>query len=262
MKLEGRTALVTGAGRGIGAETARALARAGARVTVAARSRDEVEETARSIRDLGGEALVITCDVTDERQVDDMVAASTEAWGPTDILVNNAGTSSSNPLHRVTLGEWRRVMDVNATGTFLCTRAVLPEMVGRGYGRIVNVASVAGLEGAPYISAYTAAKHAVIGFTRAIAAEVASRGVTVNAVCPGYVDTPMTDATVDNVARRTGTDRDTALARVLEHAGQPRLITTREVADAVVALCVAAGLSENGQAVRLDGSSPFPSSRP
>lgn len=259
MTLVGRGALVTGGGRGIGAETARALARAGARVVVAARSVDEVEATAAGIRDAGGEAWAVRCDVTDEDAVAALVAEARSAMGAVDVLVNNAGTATSNPLARVTLAEWHRVMDVNATGTFLCTRAAVPAMVEGGFGRVVNVASVAGLRGGRYITAYTAAKHAVVGFTRAVAVEVAGTGVTANAVCPGYVDTPMTDQSLDRIVEKTGAARDEALRRLLEHSDQARLITPAEVADAVVALCLAP--DTNGTEVVLEGSGPVPTTR-
>jgi len=141
---------------------------------------------------------------------------------------------------------------VNATGTFLCTQAFLPGMVERGWGRVVNVASVAGLEGAKYIAAYCAAKHAVVGFTRAIAVETAGTGVTVNAVCPGYVDTPLTDATLGHVAQRTGKSREEALQAILTHSGQPRLVTADEVAATIVALCDEKAGALTGQTIVLD----------
>lgn len=256
MRLADRTALVTGASRGIGADCARALAEAGAAVALAARTLDDVEAVAAELRAEGHDAHAFSCDVTDEGAVDRLAADAGAAMGRIDILVNNAGTSGSNPLHRVTLEEWHRIMDVNATGTFLCTRAVLPGMLERGFGRVVNVASVAGLAGARYISAYTAAKHAVVGFTRAVAAEVEGRGTTVNAVCPGYVDTPMTDRTLARVMDKTGSDRAGALAMVLREAGQARLLDGAEVAEAVVTLAAPGAAGTNGQAVVLDGRDP------
>lgn len=256
MRLADRTALVTGASRGIGADCARALAEAGAAVALAARTLDDVEAVAAELRAEGHDAHAFSCDVTDPDAVDRLASDAGAALGRIDILVNNAGTSGSNPLHRVTLEEWHRIMDVNATGTFLCTRALLPGMLERGFGRVVNVASVAGLAGARYISAYTAAKHAVVGFTRAVAAEVEGRGTTVNAVCPGYVDTPMTDRTLARVMDKTGSDRAGALAMVLREAGQTRLLDGAEVAEAVVTLAAPGAGGTNGQAVVLDGRDP------
>ncbi len=163
--LSGKCALVTGGGRGIGAAAAEALAAAGARVAVAARNEDQVVEVAARLRRRGHDVYAFRCDVTLPMDVRDLALSAREALGQVDILVNNAGTATSNPLDRVSIEEWNHLMAVNATGTFLCTKAVLSGMKERRWGRVVNVASVAGLEGAPYISAYTAAKHAVVGFT-------------------------------------------------------------------------------------------------
>ena len=248
-----RGAVVTGGGRGIGAAVARALADFECRVVVAARTFGEVEAVARELRAAGHDAWPARCDVTDERSVAELVELARGHLERIDILVNNAGTATSAPLGRVTLEEWHRVIAVNATGTFLCTRALLPGMVTRGWGRVVNVASVAGLSGAPYISAYTASKHAVVGFTRAAAAEVAGTGVTVNAVCPGYVDTPMTEQSIRRIVEKTGRSRDDAVKAMLTVTRQPRLITTDEVAQAVCALCGDAAGAVNGQAIVLDG---------
>lgn len=251
--LTGRTALVTGGGRGIGAAAAEALAVAGARVAVAARNMEQVVETAARLRGLGHEVVAFQCDVTLPMEVRDLALSATEALGRVDILVNNAGTATSNPVDRISIEEWNHLMAVNATGTFLCTQSVLRGMLDRHWGRVVNVASVAGLEGARYISAYTAAKHAVVGFTRAVAEEVAGSGVTVNAVCPGYVDTPLTREMVDRIVRRTGMSRDDALEAILLQSGQTRLIEEAEVADTIVSLCGSDADATNGEAVVIDG---------
>jgi NAD(P)-dependent dehydrogenase (short-subunit alcohol dehydrogenase family) len=250
--VQGRCALVTGGGRGIGAETAVALAELGARVSVAARNEAQVVEVARTIREAGHEGFAFRCDVTDPHQVRDMVQSAREAMGRVDILVNNAGTANSNPLSRVTLTEWRHVMEVNATGTFLCTQAAYQAMVERGWGRIVNVASVAGLRGDKYVTAYTAAKHAVVGFTRALAEELRGSGVTVNAVCPGFVDTPLTDETIDRIMRHKEISRAEALAALLDQAGQSRLIRADEVAHRIVAFCQDDAAHRTGEAALID----------
>jgi len=252
-ELTGRAALVTGGGRGIGAEVARALARAGASVAVAARTMEQVVEVAGDLRTDGYEAYAFQCDVTKPFDVRDVTLGAREAMGHVDILVNNAGIAPSNPLKRITLTEWNRVMGVNATGTFLCTQAVLPDMLERRWGRVVNVASVAGLAGAKYIAAYAASKHAVVGFTRAVAAEVAGTGVTINAVCPGYVDTPMTDEAVARIIERSGAGEPEALRMLLAHSGQGRMLRATEVADVVVALCLDGSETRNGEAIPMDG---------
>jgi 3-hydroxybutyrate dehydrogenase len=251
--MAGRTAVVTGGGRGIGEAVARRLAEAGVSVVVAARSTAEVERVAESIRSAGGQAWAATCDVTDEAAVAALALEAAERLGPVDILVNNAGVSSSSPVHRTSLEEWNRMLAVNATGSFLCTRSFVQPMVERGQGRIVNVASVAGLQGARYIAAYAAAKHALVGLTRATAAEVAGRGVTVNAVCPGYVDTPMTDESVARIVAKTGRSAEEARAAILKSSPMGRLLTPGEVAAAVLYLCGDSAAGVNGQALVIDG---------
>ena len=251
--LRGRGALVTGGGRGIGASTARALAEAGARVVVSARSVDEIEAVAAELRASGHEAWAIPCDVTDEARVAALAEAAAEQLGRVDVLVNNAGIAASAPLKRMTLEEWNRVFAVNVTGVFLCTRAFLTPMVEAGWGRVVNIASIAGKVGHPYITHYVASKHAVIGFTRALATEVAAKGVTVNAVCPGYVDTPMTDASVANMIEKTGMSEEQARRWLEDVSPQKRLMRPEEVAFQVVALCHPDAAGVNGQSLVIDG---------
>jgi NAD(P)-dependent dehydrogenase (short-subunit alcohol dehydrogenase family) len=249
--LAGRTAVVTGGGRGIGAAIARALAADGAAVMVAARSRSEIDRVAGALRAAGHAAHAQVCDVTDESSVRELGHAARESLGHVDILVNNAGESSSAPVVKMTVSEWRRTLDVIATGTFLCTREFLADMLARGWGRVVQIASSAGLEGARYVAHYSAAKHAVVGFTRSLALETAGKGVTVNAVCPAYVDTAMTEAAVATAQRVAGGDRGAALAAVLASARQSRLLAPEEVAAEVVRLCRNEAHEVNGQTVVL-----------
>lgn len=239
-------ALVTGASRGIGLACARALSEAGHRVALAAR-----DEAALVSVTLPGESLVVPTDVTDPASVQAMFAAVEDAWGPVEVLVVNAGAGASSPLASTSDEEWQRMLDLNLTAPFRCLRRALPSMTAAGHGRIVVVASVASKVGETRIAAYTAAKHGVLGLVRSAAAEVARTGVTVNAVCPGYVDTPMTDDSVAQIAARTG--RSDEEARALLERKQPigRLVTPEEVASAVM-LCVTNG-AVNGQGLNVDG---------
>lgn len=253
MNLEGRVALVTGGGRGIGAAVATQLAQQGARVAVTARSQNQVEQVADRLRGLGTEAIAVAGDVRLEADVQRMVEETATRLGPVDVLVCNAGVATSAPLVRISTEQWRRLMDVNAMGPFLCMREVLPGMSERGWGRIVVVASVAGLAGARYIAAYAASKHAAVGLVRVAALEHARKGVTVNAVCPGFVDTEMTEETLDRIEKTAGLDRERALASLVGDAPLGRLITPGEVAHAVVGLCAEDAAAVNGQCIVVDG---------
>jgi len=249
--LDGRGAVVTGGGRGIGAAIAAALGDAGASVVVTARTLSEIESVAAALRSRGGRAWAVACDVSDDAAVRTLAARAIEHAGTVDILVNAAGDGGSAPFERITLADWRGMLEAHATGTFLTTREFLPAMRERGFGRVVNIASVAGLEGARYIAHYCAAKHAVVGFTRAVATELEGLGVTINALCPGYVDTPMTARTIANVVAHTGRTPEAALATVLASAKQERLLTTSEVAAAALHLCSPAASTMNGRAIVL-----------
>src|SRR5256885_15769072 len=252
-ELAGRIALVTGGGRGIGRAVALALAAEGADVAVPARSADELEETVSATRAAGRRGEAILCDVTQRSNVDAMIARVRSGLGDPLILVNNAGVAASAKLTDTTDEMWDQMLRVNATGAFYCTRAVLPLMLAAKWGRIVNMASVAGRAGAPYIAAYTASKHALLGLTRAVVAAVASRGITVNAVCPGYVDTEMTDASAANIVKRTGRSEEDARKILEGFSPQGRLMTAPEVAAMTTYLCSELARGINGQGIVLDG---------
>ena len=251
--LSGRRALVTGGGRGIGRAVVLDLARAGAAVAVAARTRSEVDAVASGIVSAGGRAVGVEMDVTDPARVRAAFATAREALGGIDILVSGAGIAPTAPIARTSDATWRQILETNLSGTFYCLREALPEMTGRGWGRVVHLASIAGKTGYPYIGAYAASKHGVLGLTKCAALEVATTGVTVNAVCPGYVDTPMLDLGVARIVEKTGLTADEARRRLADMSPQKRLYTAEEVSALVLFLCGEAAAGINGQALSVDG---------
>jgi len=257
LKLKDKIVLITGGGRGIGRAVAFAFAREGASVAVVARTGTEVERVAAEIKDeCGVGTMHATCDVSDAEDVARAFASVAATFGRgADILVNNAGIAESAPILKTGDEFWQRHLAINLNGTFYCTRAALPAMIERGWGRIINVASIAGKTGAPYIAAYAASKHAVLGLTRSVALEMALKGVTVNAVCPGYVDTDMTTRALERIEARTGHTFADALETFKRMSPQNRLVTPEEVSALALLLASEDGRGINGQAINVDGGS-------
>jgi 3-hydroxybutyrate dehydrogenase len=257
MRLKDKVTLITGGGRGIGRAIALAFAREGAQVAIAARTTEQLARAAEEIRaECGTQVLHVACDVSDLESVKGMFACVRERFGRgADIMVNNAGIAESAPLVKTEDEFWHRHLAINLTGTFYCTRAALPAMLERGWGRIINIASIAGKTGAPYIAAYSASKHGVLGLTRSVALEVATRGITVNAICPGYVDTDMTARAVEIISAKTNKSADEATDVLKRMSPQNRLITSEEVASLALLLATDEGRGINGQAINVDGGS-------
>lgn len=247
-----RHAVVTGASRGIGSTIAASLAAKGARVSLLGRDAENLHTVSKA---LGGASVAapIVADVTDATSVTAAFQKAREHFGPVHILINNAGQAASAKFTNTDEALWNRIMAVNVTGTYLCTRQAVPDMLQVGYGRIVNIASIAGLRGGAYLSAYTASKHAVIGLTRALALELASKNITVNAVCPGYTDTDIVKDSVANIMRKTGRSEAEALATLVATNPQGRLITPEEVAHTVLWVCGPGAESITGQSIVVAG---------
>jgi 3-hydroxybutyrate dehydrogenase len=240
--------IVTGGAGGIGSAIAKRFADAGALVTILGRDPGKLHATANRIG-----AHAATADVTIREEVEAAIAGAVAARGTVDMLVNNAGAAEAAPFAKTDEALWSRMLAVNLTGTYLCTHAVFGGMVAAGHGRIVNIASTAALTGYAYVSAYAAAKHGVLGLTRSLALEFARKGVTVNAVCPGYTDTDLVERSLDNIVASTGRNRDDAMAELLKVNPQRRLVKPDEVADAVLWLCGPNAASVTGQAIAIAG---------
>jgi NAD(P)-dependent dehydrogenase (short-subunit alcohol dehydrogenase family) len=249
MRLTGAHALITGGGTGIGAAIARALASEGAKLTLVGRREGPLADTSAGIEG----AAYATADVTDRAQVDSAFAAARAAQGPVTILVNNAGIAEPAPFGRVTEESWHRVIGVNLDALLHCCQSALPDLAAAPAGRIVTVASVAGLKGMAYSAPYVAAKHGAIGLTRALAAEFAKTSLTVNAVCPGFTETEIVTKAVENIRSKTGRSEEAARAELTKFNPQGRMITPDEVASAVLWLCLPANGSVTGQAIVIGG---------
>jgi NAD(P)-dependent dehydrogenase (short-subunit alcohol dehydrogenase family) len=257
-----RHALITGAGSGIGAAIARVLAQAGCRLTLCGRSQDKLQAQAETLRahvpDVA--VLIAPMDVADASSVEAAVQQAQARFGPVHILVNNAGQASSQPFAKTDAALWQQMLSVNLTGTYHCIQAVLPGMLeaasaagGGTPGRIVNIASTAGLKGYAYVSAYVAAKHGVVGLTKALALELARKGVTVNAICPGYTETDILREAVHNIMQKTGKSEAEAQQALAASNPQQRLVQPHEVAQSVWWLCAEGSDAVNGQAIAIDG---------
>lgn len=244
-----RHALITGGGSGIGLATAHALSATGARLTLVGRDIEKVRRAAGDFPD----ANAVACDVSDPASITAAFDDARSRYGVIDILINNAGQAPSAPFLKTDLALWNHVLTTNLTGAFLCTQAALPDMLAAQWGRIVNVGSVCSLKGYAYVSAYTASKHGLLGLTRALAHETAKRGVTVNCVCPGYVDTPIVAESVERITTKTDLDAAAAHAAIVQFNPQGRLITPDEVAASVAWLCSDAAASTNGAAIPITG---------
>ena len=249
--LAGKHALVTGGSRGIGAAVAALLLAHGARVSVLSRTRPA--SNADAAQEQSQDLNYIIADVTNSADASRTFADARSRFGSINILVNNAGQAVSAPFLKTDLALWRSMTAVNLDGTFFCTQAALPDMLEARWGRIVNIASTAGLVGYAYVSAYSAAKHAVVGLTRSLALEVASKGVTVNAVCPGYTETDIVKDAINKIVAKTGRSREQALADLVARNPQKRLIQPEEVANAVAWLCLPGSEAVTGQTIAVSG---------
>jgi len=254
MRLEGKVALITGGGRGIGRAIALAFAREGADVALSARTQAEIDSVAGEVAELGRQAYAVPCDVTEPERVRQMAQAAQERFGHIDILVNNAGTGRSAPFLQTDLEMWNHMLALNATSLYLVTQAVVNGMLARKYGRIINVVSTAGKIPFRYCTAYVASKHAALGFTRALALELAGSGVTVNAICPGWVEsTGLFAETIANIVRTTGRDAAAATKALADMSPQKRLMEPAEIAHVAVMLAADEAGGITGQGINVCG---------
>jgi NAD(P)-dependent dehydrogenase (short-subunit alcohol dehydrogenase family) len=248
-----KTAWVTGAGKGIGEAIANAIADAGYNVIVSSRTPSDIDRVAAEINARGGKAIALPCDVTQPDSIRAAVTTTQQAFGPIQILINNAGAAGSQKFMGHDDALWHKLMDANLNSVYYVTKEVVPMMAEAKWGRIVNVASIASKVGSKYTAAYTASKHGVLGLTRALAVELVTYNITVNAVCPGYVDTPMTDQAVSNITAKTKLNEAEARATIEKISPQNRLITPSEVAHVVMMLLSEEARGINGQAINVDG---------
>ncbi|HEV8712913.1 MAG TPA: SDR family NAD(P)-dependent oxidoreductase [Candidatus Binatia bacterium] len=256
MRLQGKVALITGGGRGIGRAIALAFARAGAEIAVAARTQTEIDRVAAEVAACGRQSYAVACDVTQRESVLHMAAVVHERFGRVDVLVNNAGTGRSAPFFKTDLEMWDQLLALNATSMYLVTQAVMKGMLERKYGRVINIVSTAGKIPFRYCTAYVASKHAALGFTRALALEVAGSGVTVNAICPGWVgSTGLFEETIANIVKTTGRDATVAVKSLADMSPQKRVMEPEEIAHVALMLASEEAGGINGQGINVCGGS-------
>lgn len=256
LSMHGQHVLVTGGSRGIGLAISRGFLQHGAKLTIAARSQSSLDLAKQSLLRENFDAAqmqFLPVDVSDQDSVSECFHAARHSFGGISILVNNAGQASSAPMLKTDLAAWQHMLNVNLTGSFLCSQQALPDMLKQGFGRIINIASTAGLKAYPYVTAYCAAKHGVIGLTRALALELASKGITVNAVCPGYTETDLLHNALQNIMAKTGRSEHAARAELAAHNPQGQLISPKQVADTVLWLALPASSAMTGQALAVAG---------
>ena len=252
--LKGQHAIVTGGTRGIGAAISNYLARLGANISLTGRTEETLNtQSAHLAREYGVQSFTVKGDMSQETDVEKCFGDAFETLGPPHILINNAGIGKSAPFHRMDSEMWNSIIGLNLTGTFLCTRQVFGTMRDAGYGRIVNISSTVGLRGYPYIAAYCASKHGVIGLTRTLALECVKKGITVNAICPGYTDTDLVNDAVDEIVNKTGRDRGDIQSEIDNMSPMGRMVSPEEVAETVAWVCLPSSASITGQAIVIAG---------